>query len=146
MSISEEPSPSRSVARDFADLGFGLMDASAIFWKPVFNGSGRWFLELAALNAKNLRAGIDWTQQIAAQPTKAIDANLQLYGQLAKNFQDSVPRISGAMTRAAEPVAPIKVIRFPDDSQTSAENSTSVASSADSRTTSPQPTSTRQVA
>lgn len=146
MSISEDRSPSASVAREFADLGFGMMDAAAIFWKPMFNGSGRWFLELAALNAKNMRAGIDWTQQITAQPTKTFEANLRFCERLAENFQDSMPRIGGAMTRVAEPVAPLKVIRFPNEGQPSYDSSASTQSSTDTRSPSLPPTPTRQVA
>jgi hypothetical protein len=106
---------STHMARDFAEMAFGLTDITASFWKPLMKGVGRYHLEMSALNARNTQAVMTWAQSVsgALNPIDVLNANMQLGAAIVRNASETLPRVAGALSQAAEPVLPVQVIPLP---------------------------------
>ena len=69
---------------------FETADMASMFWQPLLKAVGRSQLELAALQARQARAVMQWSQQIL-QPTSPLDiinTNAQLWQTMTEQYVD----------------------------------------------------------
>jgi hypothetical protein len=85
---------------------FETADMASMFWQPLLKGVGRSQLELAALQARQARAVMQWSQQIlqTTSPLDIINTNAQLWQTLTEQYVDVVPRVAAAVTTVTQPV------------------------------------------
>mgnify|MGYP000002786836 CR=1 FL=1 len=104
-----------SFYKDYFDMAFEAADMLSIWWQPFLKGVGRTHLELAGLQSRNAQAMLQWGRQVATarQPGDVITANLELTRAIASNCNDAMPRVSVALTKAAEPVAVFELLPLP---------------------------------
>lgn len=104
-----------SFYKDYFEMAFEATDILSVWWQPFLKGVGRTHLELASLQSKNAQAMLQWGRQVATarQPGDVIAANLELNRAIASNCKDAMPRVSVALTKAAEPVTAFELLPLP---------------------------------
>jgi hypothetical protein len=98
-----------SIYYPFYQTLFEAVDTTSFFWQPILKAIGRSQLELAALQARQAEAMIQWTRDIMrpGSPMEILKANARLWTSFADHFAEAVPRVASAVSSATESVAPI---------------------------------------
>lgn len=95
----------------FYQMLFEAADTTSFFWQPILKAIGRSQLELAALQARQAEAMIQWTREIMrpGSPMEIVKANARLWTSLADHMAEAVPRMASVVSSATESVAPIVI-------------------------------------
>ncbi len=116
--MSDEMSARRantSFYKDIFQMAFETADVMSFWWQPLVKGVGRAQLEIAGLQAKNLQAAMNWSRAIATarEPDDLLRANVGFCQSVLSHCEEAAPRVSGAMTKAAEPVVGFQLLPLP---------------------------------
>ncbi len=116
--MSDEMSARRantSFYKDIFQMAFETADVMSFWWQPLVKGVGRAQLEIAGLQAKNLQAAMNWSRAIvtAREPDDLLRANVGFCQSVLTHCEEATPRVSGAMTKAAEPVVGFQLLPLP---------------------------------
>ena len=113
--MSAEARRTTQLYQDYFEMAFETADIFSFWWQPVFKGFGRTHLELANLQSRNAQAFMTWGRTIASAPFPGavISANMDLVRALTGHYNEALPRVSGALTKAAEPVTAFELLPLP---------------------------------
>jgi hypothetical protein len=105
---NELPTRSSSAYFPFFQTMCDMADVTSSVWQPFLKAVGRTHLEFASVQARQTRAFVHWSHQLA-RPTNPADfynANAQLWASLMQGYLDAVPRVAAAVETAADAVGP----------------------------------------
>ena len=92
-----------SPAHDFYELMFQGTDTLSSYWQPYLKGFGRWQLEVAQFGARQTRAWIALSQQLAKArtPDDVTYAYREYWNNVNACFEDASRNIAAAVVRAS---------------------------------------------
>ena len=92
-----------SPAHDFFELMFQGTDMLSSYWQPYLKGAGRWQLEVAQFGARQTRAWIALSHQLAKArtPDDVSHAYRDYWNNVNACFEDASRNIAAAVVRAS---------------------------------------------
>ena len=104
-----------SAYQDYFEYTFAAADVASMWWQPWLKGVGRSHLELASMQSRNARAWLQWGRDLtmARSPVDLFAANIRLCETIRDHIGETIPKVSGALSQAAQPPAAFDLIAIP---------------------------------